>query len=171
MTAMMRIAALLLIPFLLAGCDVVKDRMGIKDPVKVEAEAKAVGASCRLSGRGLEDCYNLNPGSPRAAIYAGWREMNEYMAERKMEAQPPELDAEGKPIAAHDEAAKASDKEPAKAEAKESGKETAKEMSKEPGKEAGKTTTAKADASQEASKDIRPKLKPDLSKEAAAAKR
>ncbi|WP_126459113.1 hypothetical protein [Sulfuritortus calidifontis] len=162
---MMRIAALLLIPFLLAGCDVVKDRMGIKDPVKVEAEAKAIGASCRLSGRGLEDCYNLNPGSPRAAIYAGWREMNEYMAERKMEAQPPELDAEGKPIAAHDEATKSGDKEPAKADA--SGKESA----KEPVKEAGKSAAAKTEAGQEAGKDIRPKLKPDLSKEAAAAKR
>jgi hypothetical protein len=177
MTAMMRIAPLLLIPFLLAGCDVVKDRMGIKDPVKVEAEAKAIGASCRLSGRGLEDCYNLNPASPRAPIYAGWREMNEYMAERKMEAQPPLLNEEGKPIAAHDEAAKvpdsgkdsAKEKEPAKAAAKEAGKEPAKEMAKET--TAGKATTAKTETGQESTKDIRPKLKPDLSKEAAAAKR
>lgn len=159
MTAMMRIAPLLLIPFLLAGCDVVKDRMGVKDPAKVEAEAKAVGASCRLSGRGLEDCYNLNPASPRAPIYAGWREMNEYMAERKMEAQPPVLDEEGKPIAMQDEAATATGKEPAK----EAGSP----------KEAGKTAAkdAKAEVSQEATKDIRPKLKPDLAKEAAAAKR
>lgn len=166
MTAMMRTAFLLLISFLLAGCDVVKDRMGIKDPVKVEAEAKAIGASCRLSGRGLEDCYNLNPASPRAPIYAGWREMNEYMAERKMEAQPPVLDEDGKPIAMQDEAPPAG-KEPAKADAKEGGKESAKEAAKE----AGKTAAAKAEASQEASKDIRPKLKPDLAKEAAAAKR
>lgn len=155
---MMRIAFLLLTPLLLAGCDVVKDRMGVKDPVKVEAEAKAIGASCRLSGRGLEDCYNLNPSSPRAPIYAGWREMNEYMAERKMEAQPPELDEEGKPRAMPDAAGKEADKDAA-------GKET----SKEGAKDAGKTAAAKAE--QEANKDIRPKLKPDLAKEAATAKR
>ena len=152
MTAMMRIACLLLISFLLTGCDVIKDRMGIKDPVKVEAEAKAIGASCRLSGRGLEDCYNLNPGYPRAAIYAGWREMNEYMAERKMEAQPPELDEHGKPLPAQGTASH----EP----------ETAKETAKEAGKTADKET--KTASAVETGKDIRPKLKPDLAKEAAA---
>ncbi|MEW5891967.1 MAG: hypothetical protein AB1697_02320 [Pseudomonadota bacterium] len=157
---MMRIACLLLIPFLLAGCDVIKDRMGIKDPVKVEAEAKAIGASCRLSGRGLEDCYNLNPGYPRAAIYAGWREMNEYMAERKMEAQPPELDEHGKPLPAQG----AASHEPEST--KETAKETAKETTKETGKTTGKET--KTESAAEAGKDIRPKLKPDLAKEAAA---
>lgn len=141
MTAMLRTALLVLIPFLLAGCDVIKDRMGVKDPAAVEAEAKAIGASCRLSGRGLEDCYNLNERQPRAPIYAGWKEMNEYMAQRNMEVQRPTLGDDGKPI------------EPVQStESKEAAKEAAKEPAKEP------------------AKDIKPKL-PDLAKEAAAAKR
>ena len=147
MIAMMRIAPLLLISFLLAGCDVVKDRMGVKDPAKLEAEAKAVGASCRLSGRSLEDCYTLNDSSPRAPIYAGWKEMNEYMAERKMEVQPPRLGPDGKPVA--------------RAEVAQASKEPSKEAKAEMATEAVKNGTGK-----EAVKDIRPK-KPDLAKEVA----
>lgn len=158
MTAMMRIALLALLSLLLTGCDVIKERMGIKDPAKVEAEAKAIGASCRLSGRSLEDCYNLHDNYPRAPIYTGWKEMNEYMAERKMEAQPPKLDAHGKPIEQAEFAAK-------KELAKDTGKETAKEASKDakPAKDEGKEAKPEA-AEKEAIKDIRPK-KPDLAKE------
>ncbi|NWG87534.1 MAG: hypothetical protein HXY26_08515 [Hydrogenophilaceae bacterium] len=155
---MMRIAPLLLIPFLLAGCDVVKDRMGIKDPAKVEAEAKAIGASCRLSGRGLEDCYSLNESYPKAPIYAGWKEMNEYMAQRNMEAQPPQVDETGKAAdAAHGETAKEPAKETAKGAAKEA--TPAKDAAKEPAK----------DAKPKSDKEAKIKL-PDLAKEAAAAK-
>ncbi|MBI5936284.1 MAG: hypothetical protein HY850_00380 [Betaproteobacteria bacterium] len=150
---MKRIVLSLLMLSSLSACDVLKDRMGIKDPAKVEAEAKAVGASCRLSGRSLEDCYNLNESYPRAPIYSGWKEMNEYMAERKMEAQPPSLGPDGKPL--DRKASEPADKkEPAKEEGKNGGKE--------PAKDGAKTESGGKDAI----KDIRPK-KPDLAKEAA----
>lgn len=151
---MKHIVLSLFVLFGLTACDVVKDRMGIKDPAKLEAEAKAVGASCRLSGRGLEDCYGLNESYPRAPIYAGWKEMNEYMAERKMEVQPPTLGPDGKPL------------EPAEAVrmAKESAKEPTKEPAKETKAEMGKAEMGKEATGKEGIKDIRPK-KPDLAKE------
>lgn len=140
---MMRIALLVLLTLSLTACDALKDRMGIKDPAKVEAEAKAIGASCRLSGRGLEDCYDLNVSYPRAPIYAGWKEMNEYMAERKMEEQPPKSDQnDGKHM----------DSEPAK------------DMGKSSDKDAKAEPSAKDEAGKSVIKDIRPK-KPDISKE------
>jgi hypothetical protein len=70
------------------GCE----RFGIEDPAKAaaarEAEGKAVGAGCRHSGRSLEDCYSLNDGAPKAAVFAGWKEMNDYMVANKMEVVP-----------------------------------------------------------------------------------
>jgi hypothetical protein len=76
-------------PLLLAGCDL----LGIESPEKVaakkEAEGKAIGAGCRHSARSVETCYELNKRADKAAIFAGWKEMNEYMAENKIEAVPP----------------------------------------------------------------------------------
>lgn len=87
---MNRIAVIiaLLVP-LLGGCDQLKQRMGIPDPVKQEAEGKAIGAACRNAGQGLEDCYRLNPDTGKAPIYAGWKEMNEYMTKNNMPIIPP----------------------------------------------------------------------------------
>ena len=155
---MKRIVLSLLMLLSLSACDAVKERMGIKDPAKAEAEAKAIGAACRLSGRGLEDCYSLNDAYPRAAIYAGWKEMNEYMADRKMAEEPPKLDADGKPL---DQGA---DSRTAMGLAKDGGKEAVKEPSKEPGKDAKADNGSKVEAGKDAVKDIRPK-KPDLAKE------
>jgi hypothetical protein len=81
---------------MLGGCDVLKDRMGIPDRTRVEAEGKAIGGACRHAGRGLEDCYSLNPKAGKADIFAGWKEMNEYMLKNNMQAVPPELSAEAK---------------------------------------------------------------------------
>lgn len=69
------------------------DRLPIPDPNRAaaqkEQDAKAVGGACRHSGRALEDCYNLNPKASKAAIFAGWREMNDYMTENKIEVVVP----------------------------------------------------------------------------------
>ena len=90
---MTRIFWLLAIPFLLSGCDQLKERAGFVDPARVEAEGKAIGGACRHAGRGLEDCYRLNRTASKAAVFAGWREMNEYMAKNNMAAMPPDLAA------------------------------------------------------------------------------
>lgn len=74
---------------LLGGCE----QLGIEDPAKVaaakEAEGKAIGSACRHAMRAIEDCYTLNPKAQKAAVYAGWREMDEYMRENKLEGVAP----------------------------------------------------------------------------------
>lgn len=86
------ISALLLA---LAGCDLVNQKLGLEDPAqkeaRTEAEAKAVGSACRHSGRAIEDCYAIYSWLPKAGIYAGWREMDEYMRENKLETIVPQL--------------------------------------------------------------------------------
>lgn len=73
----------------LAGCD----QLGIETPAKSaerqEAEAKAVGSACRHAMRAIEDCYVLNPKAEKSAVFAGWREMDEYMRENKLEGVAP----------------------------------------------------------------------------------
>ncbi|MBN8505250.1 MAG: hypothetical protein J0L58_12320 [Burkholderiales bacterium] len=83
--------ALLLLPLLLAGCEL----LGIPDPAKEaaakEAEGKAIGSACRHAMRAIEDCYTLNPKAQKSAVYQGWREMDEYMRENKLEGVAPSV--------------------------------------------------------------------------------
>lgn len=76
---------------LLAGCE----KLGIESAdalaARKEAEGKAIGGACRQAGRGIEDCYALNRRADKAAVFAGWREMNDYMRDNKMEAMSPQL--------------------------------------------------------------------------------
>lgn len=73
----------------LAGCD----QLGIETPQKAaereQSEAKAVGGACRHALRAIEDCYTLNPKAEKSAVYTGWREMDEYMRENKLEGIAP----------------------------------------------------------------------------------
>ncbi|MBC3875950.1 hypothetical protein [Undibacterium flavidum] len=77
----------------LGGCD----RLGLPDPAKEaaahEADARATGSACRHAGRGIEDCYALNPDAARAAVYAGWKEMNDYMRENNIAEVKPSVNA------------------------------------------------------------------------------
>lgn len=86
-------AALLLATVVLGGCDAVGNALGIESAsaaaARRESEGKAIGAGCRHAGRSVEACFALNRRADKAAIFAGWREMSEYMAENKIEAQPP----------------------------------------------------------------------------------
>lgn len=73
----------------LAACD----QLGIDTPQKAAerqvADAKAVGSACRHALRAIEDCYTLNPKADKASVFAGWREMDEYMRENKLEGVAP----------------------------------------------------------------------------------
>lgn len=73
----------------LTGCD----QLGIETPQKAlehqQAEAKAIGGACRHAVRAIEDCYTLNPKADKAAVFAGWRDMDEYMRENKLEGVTP----------------------------------------------------------------------------------
>ena len=86
-TTLRRLALAAAMPVLLSACDI--PGLG-PDPraVQREAEAKAVGGACRHALRGLEDCFTLNPNAPKAAVFAGWKEMDAYMRENKLEGTP-----------------------------------------------------------------------------------
>ena len=74
---------------LLAGCDVLGIETATAVAAKREGDGKAIGGACRHAGRAIEDCYALNPRADKAAVFAGWREMNDYMRENKIEAVAP----------------------------------------------------------------------------------
>ena len=113
---------------LLAGCDQLGIEAASAVAAKREGEGKAVGGACRHAARAIEDCYELNKRADKAAMFAGWREMNDYMRENKIEAVAPQsssdkADSAGTPEAddkpAHKVAAKAAAKagdKPASAE-------------------------------------------------------
>jgi hypothetical protein len=82
---------------LLVGCD----QLGIESPEKLaasrDADGKAVGGACRHAARAIEDCYAIYKKADRAAIFAGWRDMNDYMRENKIEPVAPQLTAQVAP--------------------------------------------------------------------------
>ena len=84
------VTASLLVAVLLTGCEM----LGIESPEKIaavrDADGKAVGGACRHAGRAIEDCYAMNRKADRAAIFAGWRDMNDYMRENKIEPVVPQ---------------------------------------------------------------------------------
>lgn len=93
----------------LAGCDVM-GVLGIETAAQLaaqkEAEGKAIGSGCRHAERSIEECYQNNPRAGKAAVFAGWREMDEYMRENKVAAMPPrpkasviDETADGEPLA------------------------------------------------------------------------
>ncbi|OQS34527.1 hypothetical protein [Chromobacterium haemolyticum] len=86
----MSIGRWLWLPLLLAltGCNWVGNVTGLTKDAN-----KAIGAACRQTGRSLEECYLRNPEADKAAIYAGWREMNEYMAKNKLDTMEPPKEA------------------------------------------------------------------------------
>ena len=79
----------------LPGCDIIQQQMGIEDPTekaaKADAEGRAVGGACRQSGRAIEDCYAIYSWLPKSSTYEGWRDMDAYMRENKLETIEPQL--------------------------------------------------------------------------------
>ncbi|WP_374475553.1 hypothetical protein [Zoogloea sp.] len=94
---------------LATGCE----QLGIPDPAKTnaqaEADGKAIGSACRHAGRAIEDCFTLNTAASKAAVFAGWKEMNDYMVENKIAEVVPQLPPPAPPIPASGKKKKAAD--------------------------------------------------------------
>jgi hypothetical protein len=73
---------------LLAGCEALGIETATQIAAKKEAEAKAIGSACRHAVRSIEDCFEGNPRAGKAAVFAGWREMDEYMRENAIVGMP-----------------------------------------------------------------------------------
>ena len=128
---------------LLAGCDL---EALLADPkaVQKEADAKAIGGACRHGLRSIEDCYSMNEKASKAAIFAGWKDMDQYMRDNKIEGIEPKglkpaVAAAPTAIAAADGMlTEPADKKEMDPKSKDGAKESAKEMGKENGKEGAK---------------------------------
>jgi hypothetical protein len=107
---------LLSLAALLAGCDLFAGESAELLAARKEAEGKAVGGGCRHAGRAIEDCFALNKRADKAAIFAGWREMNDYMRDNKVEAVTPQ----GAAVPTASDAAPAAKPDKAKPKATES---------------------------------------------------
>jgi hypothetical protein len=116
---MLRLLIITVLALPLAGCELFGGEPAEALAARKEAEGKAVGGACRHAGRAIEDCFALNKRADKAAVFAGWREMNDYMRDNKVEAVAPqaapalaETSAKAEaPAAAHD----AGEAKPAKA--------------------------------------------------------
>jgi hypothetical protein len=124
---------------LLAGCDALGIESASRVAERKQAEAHAIGSACRHAIRSIEDCFKTNPKAGKAAVFAGWKEMDQYMRDNQVVGMPspavtePPADAE-----AHDGEA-----EPA---ADDHGSEKATAEKPTPGKASEKPATEKAGA-------------------------
>ena len=80
--------ALLPLVALLGGCDLLGIETASQQAARREADGKAIGGACRHAARSIEQCFASNKRADRAAVFAGWREMNDYMRENNIEAVP-----------------------------------------------------------------------------------
>ena len=81
-------------PFSVGGCDMLGIESAEKIAASREADGKAIGSACRHAGRAIEDCFAIYKKADRAAVFAGWRDMNDYMRENKIEPVAPQLAAQ-----------------------------------------------------------------------------
>lgn len=75
---------------LLAGCDVLGVESASQIAAKKDAEGRAIGSACRHAVRSIEDCFGGYPRAGKAAVFAGWKEMDEYMRENAIVGMPAE---------------------------------------------------------------------------------
>ena len=80
---------------LLAGCEI--PGLGPDPRIALrEADGKAIGGACRHALRGIEDCYGLNEKALKTAVFEGWKAMDQYMRENKIDGVPPKQAKEAK---------------------------------------------------------------------------
>jgi len=90
MTRLTLTLALLLSSGLLAGCEALGIETATQIAAKKEAEARAIGSACRHAVRSIEDCFVSNPRAGKAAVFAGWKDMDQYMRENEIVGMPNE---------------------------------------------------------------------------------
>ena len=73
---------------LLSGCDALGIETATMVNARKEAEGKAIGSACRHAVRSIEDCFGGNPRASKAAVFAGWKELDEYMRENSIVGMP-----------------------------------------------------------------------------------
>lgn len=77
----------------LAGCDALGIETATQVNARKEAEGRAIGSACRHAVRSIESCFQSNPRAGKAAVFAGWREMDQYMRDNNVVGMPSEGEA------------------------------------------------------------------------------
>jgi hypothetical protein len=72
----------------LSGCDQITELMADPRVAQRAADAKAIGSACRYGVRSIEDCYAMNDKVSKAGIFEGWKEMDQYMRDNKIDGVP-----------------------------------------------------------------------------------
>ncbi|MDQ7744045.1 hypothetical protein [Hydrogenophaga pseudoflava] len=78
---------------LLAGCDALGIESASQLAERKQAEAHAIGSACRYALRGIEDCFKTNPKAGKAAVFAGWKEMDQYMRDNQIVGMPSAIES------------------------------------------------------------------------------
>ena len=73
---------------MLSGCEKVEALLADPRVAQRIADSRAVGSACRYGMRSIEDCYAKNDKASKAAIFDGWKEMDQYMRENKIDGVP-----------------------------------------------------------------------------------
>ncbi len=112
---------LLALALLLSGCDIAAL---LADPrvAQREADAKAIGGACRYGLRSIEDCYQLNAKASKAAVFAGWKEMDQYMRDNKVDGVVSKMDTAESEVTTDAKAAKEAPKDKPASESKSKAK-------------------------------------------------
>ncbi len=84
----------------LAGCDKLETMLADPKIAQRIADSKAIGSACRYGMRSIEDCYAKNEKASKAAIFDGWKEMDQYMRDNKIDGVPSKIET---PVAAAEE--------------------------------------------------------------------
>lgn len=123
----LKLLTMLALCMTLSACDYFQKSKSAKTPEELMAEGVALGAACRQVGQSLETCYARNPKGLKEGIFAGWKEMHEYMATKNLETLEP---SSSKDDARHE---RVKEKEKEREErAKERGKELKEKNAKKP---------------------------------------
>lgn len=72
----------------LMGCDALGIETATQINAKKDAEARAIGSACRYALRGIEDCFATNSKAGKAAVFEGWKEMDQYMRDNQLVGMP-----------------------------------------------------------------------------------
>jgi hypothetical protein len=94
-----------MLTLLLGGCDLIDQLLADPKAIQKEADAKAIGSACRHGLRSIEDCYSMNEKASKAAVFNGWKEMDQYMRDNKIEgveSKIPKAEVPG-PVAADEQ--------------------------------------------------------------------
>ena len=99
MTAVRPILLSMALLTMLAGCDKLEAMLADPKVAQRIADSKAIGSACRYGMRSIEDCYAKNEKASKASIFDGWKEMDQYMRDNKIDGVPSKIETPPPPPA------------------------------------------------------------------------